>query len=212
VGTQRYGVAVYGYCITSTHTHVIVHVDDREAVSRLMQLAAGAVAQMINVRKGHEGSVWEHPYQCTMVEDGQHLLNCLRYVDMNMVRAGVVEHPQKWRWCGYDELTGQRKRYRIIDVDRLLQSLDLPDAASLQRLHVEGISSQIERRDLSRQDYWTEAVAIGSKAFVAQAEEEHTHRRQFLEYSVSQEGQPSAWAIKEEPSSYSVDSGRKSAL
>jgi putative transposase len=212
VGAHRYGVPVYGYCITSNHTHVIAHVDDREAVARMMQLAAGSVGQTLNIRKGHEGSVWEHPYQCTMVEDGQHLLNCLRYVDMNMVRAGVVEHPEQWQWCGYDELTGQRKRYRIIDVDRLLQSLDLPDVASLDRLHREGIEVQLERRELSRQAYWTEAVAIGGRKFVAKAGKKNTYRKRFTQYSVSREGEASAWAIKENQSSYSVDSAQKSTL
>jgi putative transposase len=212
VGANRYGVPVYGYCITSNHTHVVAHVDDREAVARMMQLAAGSVGQTLNIRKGHEGSVWEHPYQCTMIEDGQHLLNCLRYVDMNMVRAGVVEHPEQWPGCGYDELTGQRKRYRIIDIDRLVQSLDLPDAASLARLHREGIGIQIERRDLSRQAHWTEAVAIGGREFVAQAGKANTYRKRFTEYSVGQEGQTGAWAIKESRSSYSPDYEPESTL
>jgi putative transposase len=212
VGAKRYGVPVYGYCITSSHTHVIAHVDDRESVARMMQLAAGSVGQTLNIRKGHEGSVWEHPYQCTMVEDGQHLLNCLRYVDMNMVRAGVVNHPQDWRWCGYDELTGQRKRYRIIDVDRLLQSLDLPDAASLERLHRRGVDTQVERGDLSRRPHWTEAVAIGGQEFVAQAEKVNTYRRRFTQYSVTEEGQPSTWVIKEAGSSYRADSEAESTL
>lgn len=210
VGAKRYGVAVFGYCITSNHTHVVVHVDDRKAVARMMQLAAGSVGQALNIRKGHEGSVWEHPYQCTMVEDGQHLLNCLRYVDMNMVRSGVVEHPEQWRWCGYDELTGQRQRYRIIDIERLLQSLDIPDAASLERLHREGVTAQVERGELSRRPYWTEAVAVGEKEFVAQAEKKNSYRRRFTQYSVTEAGQPSAWAIKEGSSSYMADSETES--
>ncbi|MDA0323615.1 MAG: hypothetical protein O2923_13000 [Verrucomicrobia bacterium] len=57
-----------------------------------------------------------------MDEDGQYLPNCLRYVDMNMVRAGVVEHPEQWQWCGYDELTGQRKRFTPYRVSEEEQS------------------------------------------------------------------------------------------
>lgn len=206
VGVKRYRVPVYGYCITSSHTHAVVHVDDREAVARLMQLAAGAVASSLNTRKGHEGSVWEHPYRCTRVQDGQHLLNCLRYVDLNMARAGVVTHPRDWRWCGYDELTGQRQRYRVLDIDRLLQSLDLPDAASLSRLHEEGIARQIERRALSRQGHWTEALAVGSEDFVARAENEYACRREFTRYNVAEEGdQPAVWAVREAAPSYSTD-------
>ena len=43
------------------------------------------------------GSLWEHPYQCAVIEDSQHLLNCLCYADLNMVRAGVVSHSYEWR-------------------------------------------------------------------------------------------------------------------
>jgi putative transposase len=210
IGAARYGVSVYGYCITSSHTHVVAHVDNREAVASLMQLAAGAVGRSLNRRKNHEGSVWEHPYQCTMVENGRHLLHCLRYVDLNMVRAGAVPHPAAWRWCGYDELSGQRKRYRIIDVNSLLQRLDLPDARSLARIHAEGIESAIERRTLSRQAHWTEALAIGSEAFIAEAEKQYAERRNFARYCIDNEGQDSAWVVRETGPAYTSHSAPKS--
>ena len=89
-------------------------------------------------------------------------MNCLSYVDMNMVRAGVAEHPEQWPWCGYDELMGRRQRYRIIDIDRLRQSLDIPDAASLELLHRERIAIQVERGELSRRPHWTEAVDVSA--------------------------------------------------
>jgi len=74
VGINRYRVPVYGYCITSNHVHLVVHVDDPKRVGLLMHLAAGAFAQHLNGRKGLEGSVWEHLYQCTIIQDGQHLI------------------------------------------------------------------------------------------------------------------------------------------
>ena len=125
IGAKRHRVPVYAYCITRNHVHVVAHVDNRHDVAAMMHLAAGAVAQHFNKRKEREGSVWEHPYQCTMIENGRHLLNCLSYIDLNMVRAGVVSHPEQWRWCGYDELSGVRKRYRILNIDRLLKSLGI---------------------------------------------------------------------------------------
>lgn len=212
IGAQRYGVPVYGYCVTSNHVHVIVHATDPQAVGQLMQLPASSVAQQLNRRKGHEGSVWEHPYQCTMIEDGQHLLNCLRYVDMNMVRCGVVKHPEKWRWCSCDELTGTRKRYRLIDIHRLLQSLDLDNAAELIRLHSDGIREQIERRDLERAPHWTEALAVGGKDFMAQARSQYPHRRSFVETGVETEPNQGTWMLKEAPAAYMANSGKESPV
>ena len=151
VGAKRYRVPVFGYCLTSSHVHVVAHADSREAIGLMMGLASGVVAKQLNERKSHGGSVWEHPYQCTMIQDGRHLLNCLRYVDLNMFRAGVVSHPQGWRWCGYDELTGRRKRYRILNIERLLQCANIGSAAELVRFHSEFVQEAIQQPKRERE-------------------------------------------------------------
>ena len=175
-----------------------------------MQLPSGAVARRLNRRKGHEGSVWEHPYHCTMIQDGRHLLNCLRYVDLNMVRAGVVEHPQDWRWCGYDELTGKRKRYRLIDVPRLLQSLDLDESKDLARLHTEGVENQIARRAMKRQAFWSESLAVGNREYIDAARKQHWHRIRFDDESVELPDQTQAWVVREATGAYLADSESES--
>ena len=118
-GVSRFKVPVYGYCVTRNHVHVVAHAHSREAITGLMHLAASSVAKRYNLRTERINSMWEHPYHCTVIEDGKHLLNCLRYVDLNMVRAGEVAHPSEWPQCGYDELRGKRKRYRLLDLDGL---------------------------------------------------------------------------------------------
>ena len=81
-GVARFRVPVYGYAITRNHVHVVAHASSREGLSRLMHLASGAVAKRYNVSHARVGSMWEHPYHCTVVQGGgRHLLNCLRYVD-----------------------------------------------------------------------------------------------------------------------------------
>jgi hypothetical protein len=49
-----------------------------------------------------------------MVDTGEYLTLCMAYIELNMVRAGVVSHPSEWSWCGYSELTGARQRYRLL--------------------------------------------------------------------------------------------------
>ena len=202
---KRYAVPVYGFCITSNHVHLIVHVDDAERVGLMMHLVAGSFAQQLNRRKGHEGSVWEHPYHCTMIQDGQHLLNCLRYVSLNMVRAGVVEHPGNWRWSGHDELTGQRSRYRVLAVDRLLESLALDRLAELRAVYAEGIEEQLQRRQLQREPEWTEALAVGDRVFVERIARSFERRSKFSYVEASRRGE--AWAVREAQSPYSPVSG-----
>jgi putative transposase len=47
------------------------------------------------------------------------LWECLCYIELNLNRCGVVCHPREWDWLGYHEIVGLRRRYRLIDLDRL---------------------------------------------------------------------------------------------
>lgn len=212
IAVRRYRVAVFAYCVTRNHTHVVAHADDRESVAHLMQLPSSVVATQLNKRKGHEGSVWEHPYQCTLIQDGRHLMNCLRYVHLNMFRAGVVPHPQQWRWCGYDELTGQRQRYRILDIDRLLLHTGLSSAAELARVHAQSVWERIQQLKQEREPYWTEALAVGDEAFVRQAQSIYVQRQKFIVSKLADAGESDTWWIREARATHNLDSGRSSGL
>ena len=101
-----------------------------------------------------------------MIDGGNHLWNCLRYVDLNMFRAGVVSHPGEWRWCGYQELAGQRERYRLLDIDRLVAVLGLCNRESLAEIHRQRIDEAIRANRLIREGIWTESIAVGSRDFL----------------------------------------------
>jgi len=200
-GVRRYKVPVYGYCLTRNHVHVVAHVADRVAASDLMHLASGSLAKQYNLRKGHEGSVWEHPYQCTAIEDGRHLLNCLRYVDLNMVRAGVVSHPSEWRWCGFDELTGKRTRYRIIDVDGLIRRLNISSLDDFRAFYGRAVEERLAGSVQARDPYWTEPLAVGSHGFVEKARCQFTRRHSF-EYEQVASQDVDTWMVKESGAPY----------
>jgi hypothetical protein len=129
-----------------------------------------------------------------------------------MIRCGTVKHPEAWRWCGYDELIGTRQRYRIINIDRLLQSLHLNNHAELSHLHAEGISEQIALKKLTRAPHWTEALAVGSKDFVAHAQSQYQHRRSFVETGIVVDNEQNTWMLKEVHATYVPDSSQKSPL
>ena len=62
-------------------------------------------AQEYNQRKARHGAFWEDRYHATAVEVDEHLHRCLVYIDLNMVRAGVVTHPSNWAHSGYQRFT-----------------------------------------------------------------------------------------------------------
>jgi putative transposase len=85
--------------------HLLVADDgDRASIPRSIQLVAGRTGQEYNQRKGRKGAFWEDRYHATSVETDRHLLKCVVYIDLNMVRAGVVAHPLEWIFSGYCEI------------------------------------------------------------------------------------------------------------
>jgi putative transposase len=102
---MRYGLVVLDYIVTSNHIHLLISDDgDRETIPKSMQMVAGQTGQEYNRRKNRQEAYWEDRYHVTAVESGTHLMKCLIYIDMNMVRAGVVSNPSGWRWSGYCEI------------------------------------------------------------------------------------------------------------
>ena len=106
---KRYGLVVLNYAVTSNHIHLLlVCDDDRDVIPNSIKLISGRTGQEYNQRKNRKGAFWEDCYHATAVESGEHLFQCLVYIDLNMVRAGIVEHPSEWLFCGYNEIQKPR--------------------------------------------------------------------------------------------------------
>ncbi len=69
---------------------------ERDTIPKSIQLIAGRTGQEYNQRKSRKGAFWEDRYHATAVAFDEHLFKSMVYIDMNMVRAGVVKHPAEW--------------------------------------------------------------------------------------------------------------------
>ncbi len=87
-------------------------------------------------------------------------------MDMNMVLAGVVSHPEQWPFCGYHEIQRPRQRYSLIDYKNLMELLGIDTMDELKTSHRGWIEESIESHNPIRESKWTESIAIGSKFFV----------------------------------------------
>jgi REP element-mobilizing transposase RayT len=73
-------------------------------VSAFMKLLKQRFTQWYNRRKGRRGTLWEERFKSVLVEGaGDVLATMAAYIDLNPVRAGLVEDPKDYRWCGYGE-------------------------------------------------------------------------------------------------------------
>lgn len=160
--TGRYPVRVLNYMITGNHVHLLLWSKRPQDVAAGMQFLSGTAAQDYNRRKNREGAFWRGRYRPTLVESGSHLSRCFFYIEMNMVRAKAVDHPSDWVGGAFAEHTGHRKRYRIIDRERLLHCLDCVNIEEFRDWY-RATLNLYSRKPMEREPYWTEAAAVGSR-------------------------------------------------
>ena len=161
---RRYGLCVLNDIATSNHIHLLVADCGNLEIAQSMQLIAGRTAQEYNQRKNRKGAFWEDRYHATAVQTDHHLVRCLSYIDLNMVRAGVVRHPQDWEVSGYNEIQNPRSRKGIVDHKALCKLVGVLAIRELQRVHADWIDAAIG--ETRRDPVWTESLAVGDEKFL----------------------------------------------
>jgi REP-associated tyrosine transposase len=171
-----------------------------------MQLIAGRMAQEYNRRKERKGAYWEDRYHATAVETDRHLIRCMVYMDLNMVRAGVVKHPSGWPESGYNEIQEPPRRYAIVDQEGLKELLNYRSRSELAVAYRGWIDEALSSA-LCRERRWTESVAVGSELFV------HTTQAKLGIKGNGREvvGADGSYELREVMAAYSVNSGHENA-
>lgn len=102
------GVAVHGYVLMTNHVHLLVSAETGGAVSRMMQALGRRYVRAFNARYGRTGTLWEGRYKSCLVDSARYLLACLRYIELNPVRAAMVAQPWEHRWSSVHAHLGLR--------------------------------------------------------------------------------------------------------
>ena len=169
---KRYGLCVLNYTVTSNHIHLLVQDTDKGVIPNSMQLIAGCSAQHYNLRKNRKGAYWEDRYHATAIESDKHLHRCITYIDLNMIRAGVVKHPKDWSQGGYTEIQNPPGRYAIINMPALAQLCGFKNIESLQDAHRQWVETALKDNTKQRESFWSNSVAVGSEGFIERIQAE----------------------------------------
>ena len=163
---KRYGLYVLDYIITSNHIHLLVRDRSHGEISKSIQLIAGRTTQEYNRRKNSNGAFWKDRYHATAVETDNRLARCMVYIDLNMVRAGVVKHPVNWTWSGHCEIQSPTKHYSVIDQHGLMELLDISHYELLQQLHKIWVENMLESPHHERDPVWSNSITVDSREYV----------------------------------------------
>ena len=119
-----------------------------------------------NKRHNRRGYFWGDRFKSVIVEKGETLINCLAYIDLNMVRAGVVLHPGEWMYGGYNDIQNPKQRYSLINRQKPRALLGIKDDDQFSESHRKWVEEVLKNGTNQRDAKWTESIAVGDKKFV----------------------------------------------
>ena len=105
----RFNLVVYGLCLMPNHFHLLVETPDAN-ISAAMHFLNGKYAQKFNWRHGLSGHVFQRRCHLELVERQEHLLELLRYIVLNPVRAQLATSADDWRWSTHLHVSSFKPR------------------------------------------------------------------------------------------------------
>ena len=128
--SARYNCKVHAYVLMTNHIHILATPEDKNSISLMMQYIGRQYVPYINHSYGSSGSIWEGRYKSNIIHDETYLLTCMRYIELNPVRAAMVKSPGAYRWSSY-KTNAQGKDNEIINFHPLYKSLGKTKAQRL---------------------------------------------------------------------------------
>ncbi|HUP29766.1 MAG TPA: transposase [Usitatibacter sp.] len=97
---------VHAYVLMTNHVHLLVTGHCHGEVSAMMQSIGRRFARFFNLRHARTGTLFEGRFKSSLVETDRYFLTCMRYIESNPVRAGLVRHAGDWPWSSFRQNAG----------------------------------------------------------------------------------------------------------
>ena len=98
---SEHGSAIHAYVLMTNHIHLLMTPSSKEAISATLQALGRRFVPYINHCYGRTGTLWEGRFKASAVQEEGYLMACYRYIELNPVRAGMVERPEGYPWSSY---------------------------------------------------------------------------------------------------------------
>ncbi len=98
---DHHGCDIYAYVLMTNHVHLLITPHEEQSLPKAMQMLGRYYVQYYNYCYRRSGTLWEGRYKATLIDSEAYLLTCMRYIELNPVRAGIVSHPSEYPWSSY---------------------------------------------------------------------------------------------------------------
>jgi putative transposase len=95
------GCRIHAFVLMTNHVHMLVTPPSTHSVSEMMQGLGRRYVGYINRTYGRTGTLWEGRFKSCLVSSDEYLLACMRYIELNPVRAGMIGLPGDYKWSSF---------------------------------------------------------------------------------------------------------------
>ncbi|MCK4841886.1 MAG: transposase, partial [Methylococcales bacterium] len=99
--SKKYNVDVHAWILMTNHVHLLCTPQDDMAISRMMQSIGRMYVRYYNYTYQRSGTLWEGRFKSSMVQSDRYLLEVYRYIELNPVRADMVDDSGDYSWSSY---------------------------------------------------------------------------------------------------------------
>jgi len=161
--------AVHAYVLMTNHVHLLVTPEEHDSLSELMRKLGQRYVQHYNKVQKRTGALWEGRFRSCLVDSKTYLLRCHRYIELNPVRARMVDRPSQYAWSSY-HVNALGDSSRLIQPHPEYRALgrDPPQQRTAYR--------QIFKAEITNEEITAirracnSGFALGSKEFIAEIE------------------------------------------
>jgi putative transposase len=98
---RKCGVAIHAYVLMTNHMHLLATPTAPTSLPKMMQSVGRVYVKYFNDKYERTGTLWEGRYKAAIVDDESYLLTCMRYIELNPLRAGMVASPREYPWSSF---------------------------------------------------------------------------------------------------------------
>lgn len=115
----RYNWLCHAYCLMDNHYHLLIETLDGNLSIGMRQLN-GVYTQSFNKRYQRVGHLFQGRFKAVVIQKESHLMEVIRYVVLNPVRAKIVDNPNQWKWSSYLATAGYKKSHPCLTTNWIL--------------------------------------------------------------------------------------------
>jgi putative transposase len=94
-------LSIHAYILMFNHVHLLASPKTEKSIPKTLQSVGRRYVQSFNFHYNRTGTLWEGRYKATVIDSDRYLFTCMRYIELNSVRANIVTHPREYPWSSY---------------------------------------------------------------------------------------------------------------